>query len=193
MSLVGLLALLAREPMLFPSLGATAYLLFAHPEEHQARFRNAFVSHLAGAFIGWGALELFVAGFGNHVPAALDVLQAQTWMAHQWLYIAASAVSVGLTLAFMVATRTEHSPACSTTLLFSLGVFQHLWQIAVLMVGVALLLACGTGFRRILAARNAPPSEPPGSSLPIRADSGSRQPSPCSHGRGKAGTRVNRS
>jgi CBS-domain-containing membrane protein len=192
MSLIGLLALLAREPMLFPSLGATAYLLFAHPEEHQAGSRNALVSHLAGAVIGWGALELFVAGFGNHVPTALEVLRAPTWMAHQWLYIAASAASVGLTLAFMVATRTEHSPACSTTLLFSLGVFQHLWQIAVLMVGVVLLLACGGGFRRILAARAAPASEPPGSSLPFRVDPGSRQPSPCSHDRGEPRPPVNR-
>lgn len=166
MSFIGLLALLAREPMLFPSLGATAYLLFAHPEEHQAGFRNAFVSHLAGAVIGWGALKLFVAGFGNHVPAALEVLQTGTWMAHQWLYIAASAVSVGLTLAFMVATRTEHSPACSTTLLFSLGVFQHLWQIAVLMVGVVLLVACGSGFRRMLQALSATTSEPWGSRGP---------------------------
>ena len=146
MAAVGLLAVLAREPMIFPSLGATAYLLFAHPHEHQARFRNALLGHLAGALIGLAALKLFVTGIGGvHVSAALEILQpgARWSMAHQWLYVAAAATSIGLTLAFMVATGTEHSPACSTTLLFSLGVFQHLWQIGVLVAGVALLLVCG--------------------------------------------------
>ena len=146
MGAVGLLAVLVREPMIFPSLGATAYLLFAHPHEHQARFRNAFLGHLAGAVIGLAALKLFVADIGGiHVSAALEILQpGASWsMAHQWLYVAASATSIGLTLVFMVATGTEHSPACSTALLFSLGVFQHLWQIGVLLAGVAVLLVCG--------------------------------------------------
>jgi len=146
MGVIGLLAVLVREPMIFPSLGATAYLLFAHPHEHQSGFRNAFLGHLVGAVIGWAALKLLVAGVGGvHVSTAFEILRpgSRSSMADQWLYVAASAVSIGLTLAFMVATKTEHSPACSTTLLFSLGVFQHLWQVGVLLAGVALLLVCG--------------------------------------------------
>jgi len=173
MGAVGLLAVLAREPMIFPSLGATAYLLFAHPHEHQSRFRNALLGHLAGAVIGWAALKFFVAGIGGvHVSAALEILQpgAPSSMARQWLYVAASATSIGLTLAFMVATGTEHSPACSTALLFSLGVFQHLWQIGVLLVGVALLLVCGGVLNRVAGfGGTAERSKGAGGAVPSRA------------------------
>lgn len=152
MGALGLLAVLFREPMIFPSLGATAYLLFAHPHEHQARFRNAFLGHLVAALIGWLTLKALVAGFDQqHIMRALEIVQPGSGpsMAHTWLYVAAAAISIGLTLAVMVAAGIEHSPACSTTLLFSLGVFQHLWQIAALMAGVVLLLLCGGTLNRI--------------------------------------------
>jgi len=147
MGALGLLALLVREPMVFPSLGATAYLMLAHPHEHQSRFRNAFFGHLAGAVIGWLALKLLVAGIGPvHVETALAVLSSGSLPGTiaRWLYVAASAVAIGLTLVVMVATGIEHSPACSTTLLFALGVFQHWWQIGVVLGGVVVLVVCGT-------------------------------------------------
>ena len=152
MGVLGLLAVLFREPMIFPSLGATAYLLFAHPHEHQAGFRNAFFGHLVAALIGWLTLQAIVAGFDpEHVMRALEIVQPGSGpsMAHTWHYVAAAAISIGLTLAVMVAAGIEHSPACSTTLLFSLGVFQHFWQIAALMAGVVLLLVCGQTLNRL--------------------------------------------
>jgi CBS domain-containing membrane protein len=152
MGVLGLLAVLVREPMIFPSLGATAYLLFARPHEHQSSFRNAFLGHLVAALIGWLTLKTLVGGFDSqHVMAALEIFRpgSRPSMAHTWPYVAAAAISIGLTLAVLVATGIEHSPACSTTLLFSLGVFQHLWQIAALMAGVVLLLLCGGTLNRI--------------------------------------------
>jgi CBS-domain-containing membrane protein len=146
MGVVGILAVVFKEPMIFPSLGATAYLLFAHPHEHQARFKNAFLSHLIAALTGWALLKLLVPGADiEHTVAALEILQPGSVLPRGsiFLYVAASALAIGVTLAVMVGTNTEHSPACSTALLFSLGFFQHLWQIGVLLAGVIALLLCG--------------------------------------------------
>lgn len=146
MGILGVLAFVFNEPMIFPSLGATAYLLFAHPHEHQAQFKNALAGHLIGAGIGWIAFKVIVLGFSKeHTTSALEILQPQSDLSIEimWVYVAAAAISIGLTLAMMVGTKTEHSPACSTTLIFSLGIFQHLWQVGVLLVGVVLLLLCG--------------------------------------------------
>ena len=152
MVIVGGLAFLFREPMLFPSLGATAYLLFAHPHEHQGQFRNAFFSHLMGALIGWATFYVFVLQLGGghqlNVFALLQPSASQLPASSLWIYIASPAVATGLTLAAMVATRTEHSPAASTALIFALGIFQHVWQIGFVMAGVVILLICGAVLNR---------------------------------------------
>lgn len=152
MGILGLLAVLFREPLIFPSLGATAYLLFAHPQEHQAQVKKSFFGHAIGAFVGWGAFKFIVRGLSEqHTSSALEMLQPGGSMpvSTMWLYVAAAAISIGLTLAIMVVTGTEHSPACSTTLIFSLGLFQHLRQIGVLLAGVLLLLLCGQILNRL--------------------------------------------
>jgi CBS-domain-containing membrane protein len=146
MGILGVLAFVFNEPMIFPSLGATAYLLFAHPHEHQAQFKNALAGHLIGAGVGWIAFKVIVVGFSReHTISTLEILKPQSDLSMEmmWFYVAAAAISIGLTLAIMVGTKTEHSPACSTTLIFSLGIFQHLWQVGVLMAGVLLLLLSG--------------------------------------------------
>jgi CBS-domain-containing membrane protein len=152
MGILGLLAVLFRAPLIFPSLGATAYLLFAHPQEHQAQVKNSFFGHVIGAFVGWGMFKLIVMNLsGGHATSTLEMLRPEMAMpiTTMWLYVAAAALSIGLTLAIMVKTGTEHSPACSTTLIFSLGLFQHLWQAVVLLTGVLLLLLCGRFLNRL--------------------------------------------
>ncbi|MCH2448526.1 MAG: HPP family protein [Gracilimonas sp.] len=153
MAIVGGLALVFREPMLFPSLGATAYVLFAHPHEHQGQFKNTFFSHLMAAFIGWATFYLVAIKMGgDHQVNVLDIFQTGTLQSQMdgiWLYVASPAIATGLTLAAMVATHTEHSPAASTTLVFALGIFQHAWQIGIVMVGVTILLICGAVLNRL--------------------------------------------
>ena len=152
MAIVGGLALAFREPMLFPSLGATAYVLFAHPHEHQGQFKNTFFSHLMAAVIGWATFYVIVQNQGGeHQFNALDILQPSASsipVSSLWLYVASPAIATGLTLAAMVATRTEHSPAASTALVFALGIFQHAWQIGIVMAGVVILLICGAVLNR---------------------------------------------
>ena len=144
MAIVGGLALVFREPMMFPSLGATAYVLFAHPHEHQGQFKNTFFSHLMAAVIGWATFYVVAIKMGGgHQVSVMDILQngaLQSQMDGIWLYVASPAIATGLTLAAMVATHTEHSPAASTALIFALGLFQHAWQIGIVMAGVVILL-----------------------------------------------------
>ncbi len=49
----------------------------------------------------------------------------------------------------MVFTGIGHSPASSTTLIFSLGLFQHIWEAGILMLGVLLLLVCAEILNRL--------------------------------------------
>jgi len=152
MGIVGILAVIFNMPLIFPSLGATAYLFFAHTHEHQGQMKNAFFSHLFGAIIGLSMFKIIIVDFGNqHAISALELILKEKSFSPDilWWYVVASALSIGLTQLIMVTTGTEHSPAGSTTLIFSLGLFQHLWELGVLMLGVLLLIVCAEVLNRL--------------------------------------------
>ncbi|QDT15518.1 HPP family protein [Alienimonas californiensis] len=130
---VGLVAILAhatRSPFLFPSLGPTAFLLFYEPTAAASSPRNALLGHLVGAVAGWLSLAAF--GLLDAAPA----LRAGV----SWAYAGAAALSLGSTSAIMILLRAPHPPAGATTLIVSLGLMPHLWQIPVLLAAVFLLL-----------------------------------------------------
>lgn len=52
-------ALLSGQPLIFPSLGPTAFLLFYTPRAQSASPRNTVLGHLVGAVCGYGALLVF--------------------------------------------------------------------------------------------------------------------------------------
>ncbi len=152
MGIVGILAVLFNMPLIFPSLGATAYLLFAHTHEHQGQMKNAFFSHLFAAVIGLAMFKIVIVDFGNqHAISALEIIlnEKSFSVSILWWYVVSSALSIGFTQLIMVFTGTEHSPAGSTTLIFSLGLFQHIWEVGVLMLGVLLLLICSEILNRL--------------------------------------------
>jgi hypothetical protein len=67
-----LLALLTRNPFVFPSLGPTAYLFFFSPQAESASPRNAVLGHLIGLLCGFAAYRItgmhpFPQGFGGEV------------------------------------------------------------------------------------------------------------------------------
>lgn len=152
MGILGIVAVLFDTPLIFPSLGATAYLAFAHPHEHQGQMKNTFFSHLFGAVIGLSMFKIVIVGFSSqHALSVFEIILNENAFSTGvlWLYVLSSALSIGLTQLFMVFTGTEHSPACSTTLIFSLGLFQHIWEVGVLMLGVLLLLVCGAVLNKL--------------------------------------------
>lgn len=138
-ALMSLLAVLTREPFIFPSLGPTAFLLFHSPHTAAASPRNTFLGHLVGVACGYASLAAF--GLLNAGPAlAMGVTPARA---------AAAGLSLGLTAGFMVWLRVPHPPAGATTLIVSLGILTRPDQLAVLMLGVVILLVQGFAINRL--------------------------------------------
>lgn len=131
------LALLGGQPWLFPSLGPTAYLLAAFPDLPSARLYNCFVGHLVGLGSGFAAVAVFNAWNAPIVP-----LNDVTWQR-----AAAGAVAIGLTVFFNHLLKSGHPPAAATTLLVALGTFHTAWGAALVVIGVALLLATGVALK----------------------------------------------
>jgi CBS-domain-containing membrane protein len=130
MALMAGLAHFTRSPLIFPSLGPTAFLLFHRPLHPASSPRNTIIGHLIGALAGWVALALF------GLLAAPTFLEAGVTLPR----IGAVALSLGLTNGLMVLLRASHPPAGATTLIVSLGLMTQLWELAVLMLGVGTLV-----------------------------------------------------
>ncbi len=139
LALLGILALVTRQPFIFPSLGPTAFLIFDMPDLPTAWPRNAIIGHLVGVGAGWLAL------------AATGLLDAPSDVATgiSANRAVAAAVALGLTSGLMVWLRVAHPPACATTLIISLGVLRRPDQLLVLMLAVMMLVALGIVINRI--------------------------------------------
>jgi CBS domain-containing membrane protein len=66
-----------------------------------------------------------------------------------WPRIGAVALSVGATGALTLLLDAPHPPAGATTLIVSLGLMPHLWQLPILMTAVLLLTAQGFVINRL--------------------------------------------
>ena len=139
---IGLMALAAavtHEPLIFPSLGPTAFLLFYTPRAPVSSPKNTLVGHLIGAAAGYLALVVF--GLTDKGPALIEgVTLART---------GAAALSLGLTAGAMAWVKAPHPPAGATTLIVSLGILTEPSQLAVLMFAVFLLVLQGLAINRL--------------------------------------------
>jgi CBS domain-containing membrane protein len=129
--LLALLALVSRNPFVFPSLGPTAYLLFFSPLAETCSPRNTIFGHAIGLICGYAAFVLTGAGalpFGLH-PGIF------------WPRILAAALSLSATGAFMVLLDVSHPPAGATTLIISLGIISRPGELVIIEVAVFLLVA----------------------------------------------------
>ncbi|NUT54300.1 MAG: HPP family protein [Saccharothrix sp.] len=132
------LAVLTGQPLLFPSLGPTAYLLFATPTHPAASPRNTVVGHLIGVLSGAAGLAVF--GLW-HTPPALDHLT--------WARAGAAALALTCTCGGMAWSGLPHPPAGATTLIVALGVLHTPVHLAEILVGVVLLLAVAALVNRL--------------------------------------------
>ena len=129
--LLALLALLSRNPFVFPSLGPTAYLLFFSPLAKASSPRNTIPGHAIGILCGYGAFAVTGAGaqpFGVHLGIF-------------WPRILAAALSLSATGALMVLLGISHPPAGATTLIISLGIISKPRELVIIEVAVFLLVA----------------------------------------------------
>lgn len=92
LALVGIGAVI-HEPVLIPSLAASAALVHSAPTLPLAQPRSVIVGHLMGAVVGY---------------AVLAAAGSTPW---------AAAVAAGLTLAANTAARTPHSPGCASAVI----------------------------------------------------------------------------
>lgn len=138
-ALMSVVALLTRQPFIFPSLGPTAFLLFYTPTQPAASPRNTFFGHLISAVAGYLSLAIF---------GLLDVGPALV-VGVTWARVGAAALSLALTSGVMVWLRVPHPPAGATTLIVSLGLLTTIPKLGVLMLGVVLLLVQGFTINRL--------------------------------------------
>ena len=131
MFLIGSAAMVTRQPFIFPSLGPTALMIFAHPLRREAAPRHIVIGHALGG--GSGYLALTVTGL-------LGVPFTTTITVHR---ILAAALALALTAALMTLARAEHAPAGATTLIVSLGILPQLRDFAALMAAVIALTILG--------------------------------------------------
>ena len=132
-------AVATGSPLIFPSLGPTAFLLFYTPLTPAASPRNTLGGHLIGVLAGYLALAVFGLLDTPFEPGA-TVLPPR---------IGAAALSLGLTSGAMVWAKVPHPPAGATTLIVALGIMREPWQLAVLMLAVGLLVVQGFAINRL--------------------------------------------
>lgn len=128
-ALMTAVAVLADAPMIFPSLGPTAFLFFYTPLAPAASPRNTLIGHAVGATAGWGSLAAF--GLLDAGPALGGGIERG--------YVLAAAASLGLTSGVMVLLNAAHPPAGATTLIVALGLMTAVEDLVVLMCAVVLL------------------------------------------------------
>jgi CBS domain-containing membrane protein len=138
--LSGLLAWALDEPLVFPSLGATAFLFFETPMAEVASIRNTLIGHAVGAAVAFFWLEVF--GLVGE-PSAIET----GFTADR---VACIALSLAFTGGILRLLRAAHPPAGATTVIVSIGLLTTADELAVLMAGVALLSLAAWSLNRAL-------------------------------------------
>ena len=104
-TLSGLLAWMLSEPLVFPSLGATAFLFFETPMAEVASVRNTIIGHAVGAGVAFVWLNVF--GLVGDPSAITEGFGAER--------VACVALSLACTGGILRLLRAAHPPAGATT------------------------------------------------------------------------------
>ncbi len=131
--LSGIWAWAVKEPLLFPSLGATAFLIFETPMAEVGTPRNTIIGHLVG--VAAGVFSLVVFGLWNAPSVYVSGVSPSR--------IGAIALAVALTGGILRIARAAHPPAGATTIIVSSGLLADPRQLVDVVVGVILLTIAG--------------------------------------------------
>ena len=138
--LSGFWAWLFNEPLLFPSLGATAFLFFETPLAEVGTPRNAVIGHFVAIVAALGSLAAF--GLLDAPSAYVEGVTLAR--------VGAVAISVAATGGALRLLRAAHPPAGATTIIVSSGLLAEPRQVAAVAGGVLLITAAGWGLNRLL-------------------------------------------
>ncbi len=133
-------AWLLERPLIFPSLGATAFLIFETPMAEVGSPRNTMIGHTIA--VAAGALSLALFGL-LHAPSVYvhGVTPAR---------IGAIALAVALTGGVLRLLRSAHPPAGATTIIVASGLLATAQDLLFIIIGVLLLTVAGWCLNRLL-------------------------------------------
>ncbi len=138
----GAISLVLRMPLLFTSLGPTAYEMVERPTSRSAKTYNVIVGHMLGLAAGFCSLWVLNAWNAPKVAAAGFVSSARLWSA---------VLAVVVTTIAALAMKASQPASLSTTLLVSLGSMQTREDAVAIAAAVLLLAAIGEPLRRQFA------------------------------------------
>jgi hypothetical protein len=127
------------QPLIFASLGPTAYELVEQPQLRSARTYNIIVGHLIGVGAGFLAIYLCHALAAPNVIATGIVTSAR---------LGAVTLAATLTTIVTLIVRAGQPAALATTLLVSLGSMQTGRDAIAIITGVLIIAAIGEPMRR---------------------------------------------
>jgi CBS domain-containing membrane protein len=138
--LSGTWAYIAKSPLVFPSLGATAFIIFETPMAEVGSPRNTIIGHTVGVLAG--ALSLAIFGL-LHSPS---VYVAGITVGR----VCAIALAVALTGGVLRMLRAAHPPAGATTIIVASGLLHTPRQMLDVLIGVLLLTIAGWCLNRAM-------------------------------------------
>lgn len=146
-TVLGVIAWGSGQPVIFPSLGPTAFVLAFDRRSERTQTYRIIGSHSIGGIVGLTAWTVVAAGTSiTETPIPFSI---------QGFRLAASAtISIVLTSWAMIAADAIHPPACATTLIISLGLLSTPLRVAIIIGSVSVLVLFHTGvlfiFKRIV-------------------------------------------
>ena len=112
---LGAIGWATKQPLIFASLGPTAYELVEQPQLKSARSYNIVVGHLIGMGAGFFAVYLFNEWTAPNVLSTGIISTQRLW---------ATTLAATLTTLFTLILKAGQPAALATTLLISLGAMQ---------------------------------------------------------------------
>jgi CBS domain-containing membrane protein len=138
--LSGTWAYLVKQPLVFPSLGATTFLIFDTPMADVGTPRNTIIGHTVGVLAGAASLALL------GLLGAPSIYVAGVTLAR----VGAIALAVGLTGGVLRIVRCAHPPAGATTIIVASGLLAEPREMLDVLIGVLLLTVAGWCLNRLM-------------------------------------------
>jgi uncharacterized membrane protein len=138
--IVGLISVATETPMLFPSLGPSAYLIGEMPAHPTSRWYNTILGHLIGLILGFVMVALFSAENDPSLLNDLTLTSGRMW---------AAVIAILFTVLIPMLLHASHPPAAATTLLVTLGAIKTITEGIYLMIGVIILALIGELLRQL--------------------------------------------
>jgi HPP family len=137
---IAAIGLAIRQPLIFASLGPTAYELVEQPRARSSRIYNIIVGHLLGLGSGFLALYLLQAWNAPNVLATGIISPQRIW---------AVTLAATLTTFSTLLLRASQPASLATTLLVSLGAMQTSRDAWAIVAGVVIITIIGEPMRQL--------------------------------------------